>query len=166
MANTATRWHDILKALVGGMQDRTGFRPPTARTSGIPVFHSIEVGLSSDKVRSYLVMGWAGDPGELNDSGRLTQQVATLGTLRHRQEEGSVNCVACYQSGDIDAAAAFDGAFAIVDEVDTFLRADPSLGLAGQSVVAYLDAITSIAPGLDGGVFVEVGFDVKFSARV
>ena len=58
----SSAWPYVADALVVKMRARTGYCSPTSGSAGIPVYHSVEVGLSSASPSSgILVIGWAGD---------------------------------------------------------------------------------------------------------
>ena len=162
------------------MRARAGYQAPTASGTGIPVFDSVEVGLSNDTWPKILVVGWIGDPDDLPDPpGSTSQTIATLGTLRHRTEEGEVRLAAAVSYGDglvgtgaADAGtigAARDEAFAIVNDVDAMVRADPTLGLQGAGyphLIAYVASVDQIVLWLNEGHKVRVEFTVHFEARI
>lgn len=171
MADTGSRWHDVVKALVALMRAVPGYRDPaTLNGVGIPVFHSLEVALTEENPDVLLCIGYIGDPDTPQESGQAGQVVATLGTNHHRQEDGAVRCAVISQTGDLKAAGAvpalFDDAFAIVNDVDTMLRANGALGLATPSMVARIGGLPSIRsdPASGGDVIVE--FEVIFSTRI
>ena len=103
MANTATRWLDLCNAITAGMRATAGYRSPLSTEPGIPVYHTIEIGMQSESgqaVPVMLIIGWPGDPDTPTETGRTTQTVATLGTNRHRQEDGQIECRVIAQTGN------------------------------------------------------------------
>lgn len=176
----ATAWPAVMNALVTLARGMSGYQAPTAAGSLIPVYDSVEVGLTNDIPSTLLVIGWIGDPDDApTDPGQSTQGIATLGTSHHRTETGTVACMAIARTGDAllgtsvtDAGsigAARAQAFAVIDALDVALRANPSLGLVGathSAVVAYIDAITSVQTWLNEGCVVRIEFTVTFTARI
>lgn len=175
MTNTSTVVNDAVRAIVAAMRVRIGYRSCWASGTGIPVYHSAEVGLFDEQPTSALVIADPGDPATPQESGDSRQGIATLGTLRHRDEDATIRCRAMAQSGDaVDGTvqAAWDAAHAIVDAVDAELRGPtgigPSLGLVPsyREVTAWVDGVTGVRPILAAGVVVDVYFDVAVRARI
>lgn len=178
MTNTSTVVNDAVRALVGAMRARTGFRScwaddPTGLL--VPVYHSAEVGLLGDHAVTSLVVADIGDIDAPQEAGDGPQRVATLGTLRHRDEDATIRCRATAVTGDAGdgvVQATWDAATAIADAVDAELRGatgvGPSLGLvpAYRDVTARFAGVTGIRPDLSAGCVVDVLFDVAVRARI
>ena len=178
----ASAWPRVVTALVAGMRARPGYCAPTSAAEGIRVYHSVEVGLSSESPSGpILVIGWIGDPDQLpTEPGMSGQTAATIGTRHHREESGSVLCMVIRKVGDaipgsdtaVEAGTvgdAMNAVFQVVDDVDAFLRADASLGLVGSdvsSMVAFIDGLPQIQPWLNEGIVWKVKFQVAFTARI
>lgn len=179
----ATRWLDVTHAILSGMRARPGYRAPTADAAGIPVFHSVEVGMQAESGASVpvlLVVGWAGDPSLPAESGQQSSNSATLGTApRSRQEDGQIRGMVIAQTGDAVLSGAdltivgtvpwlCRQAFDVLDDLDAFLRSTPTLGLAGAHVEAWVDSIGSVRPllGERAGMVVELDWTVGYSARI
>jgi hypothetical protein len=158
------------------MRGRTGYRSCWDVSTGVPVYHSAEIALFDDNTESGLVIAHPGDPNRSGEGGDSNQAMATLGTRRAREEIAIVHCLAWYSTGDsVDGSmqAAWDGAAAIVDEVDAELRGDvagigPSLGLvpAYREVTCQFDAVTGVRPYASTGLVCEMSFDLRITARL
>ena len=179
MAHTSTAIGDAVAAIVAAMRARAGFRSPWDHDSiGVPVYHSIEVGLHEESVRTVpalLAIGDVGDPESPAESSDSGQRPATLGTTRSREETATIRCRAVAQTGDVGEGvvqAQWDAALDLVDAVDSELRGPsgigPSLGLtpAYRSVHASVSQVTSVLPYLGAGTVVEVLFEIQVTARL
>jgi hypothetical protein len=164
------------------MRARTGFRSPTANTTGIPVYHSVEVGLQGDAgtaVPVFVCLGWAGDPSAPVEAGQSGQRAATLGPSRARDEDGTIRGTVTAQTGDAVPSGTdltqvgtipwlCSQAFAVLAELEAFLRGNPTLGLTGQHSEAWLQSVDSVRPllGDRAGLAVEVDFTIGYTARI
>lgn len=174
MTNTSTVINDAISAIVTAMRATSGYRSCwSAGTTGteVPVYHSIEIAMQSEPTGSALVIGYPGDPSSPGEDARGDQGIATLGTLRHRQETAVIRCLALAQSGDADTTAVqnvWNTATAITDDVDTYLRSAGSLGLVPsyRDVTAYFSGITATRPYVSTGVVLEIDFQITVSARI
>ena len=169
--HTSTALADAMAALVRLMVATPGYRSPWDSGPGIPVCHSAEVGLVEDPVPLVLVIGDTGDPSLPAEAGDSDQRTATLGTLRHRQEDGTIRCRAVAQTGDVGPGvvqAQVDAAVGLCDALDAAVRADPSLGLVPgyRELTAMFGGVQSIQPYARGGVVVEVTCSIQVSARI
>lgn len=171
---SATTWGAVVDALVTTMDARSGYRGAwdSSQAGGtILLLDSVEVGLIGDRIGTFLVIAFPGDPEVSAEAGRSSQVVATLGTARRREEEGTVRCLAVDQRGDVGsgvAAASRAAALGVLDDVDAELRANPTLGLVPMyaHVQARIGGLPSIRTFLASGVVTWVEFDVIFSARI
>lgn len=182
---TATRWAQVVDAILDGLFAGGGFRAPGADgTEDLPLLlDGPELELTGDGGGTYLVIGGTLDvDGE--DHGTAGQAVATLGTAnRSRQDTGAVICQAVAQYGAVELAGwtvtgdsqlrvLRGDAFALVDAVDTWLRANPDLGLISPAGVPRMVAGIGdrIVPRQyqtqDGGAVVSVEFTVTYTTRV
>ena len=181
----ASAWPLVVTALVAKMRARPGYCSPTSAASGIPVYHSVEVGLSSHSPTGpILVIGWIGDPDTMpTEPGTSGQSIATLGTQHHRAEEGTIACAVIAKTGDAEpggdtaveagtVGSAMNAVFAVADDLDAVLRADPSLGIVGptypdvQALVAYIDGLPAVQPWLNEGIVWRLELSVRFTARI
>lgn len=175
----ATAWFDVAKAVTTGMRARAGYQAPTASGTGIPVYHSVESQLSNDIPPKILVIGWMGDADTVPLSpGSGDQQWATIGTNHSRNSTGIVRCAAFVSYGDAvlstavtDAGtipAALDEAAGILNDLDAFLRADPSLGLTASGYPTMVAEVASVDlwPWLNEGHKVRAEASIKFAARI
>jgi hypothetical protein len=169
---SATAWGVVVDALLARMTARSGYRSSWVQGTGRPVFDGADLGLTEDQAGTFLAIAWPGDPDTPAEAGQSGQVIATLGTLRHRQEDATVRCLAVDQRGDVGpgvTAASRTAALSVLDDVDAELRADPTLGLQPtfQSVVARIGGLPSIRSLLtERGVVTLVEFDVIFSVRI
>lgn len=170
----ATAWGAVVDALVARMDARTGYRSgwdATQDGGANLVLDSVEAGIIADRIGTFLVIAFPGDPEAEGEAGQSGQVVATMGTARRRQEEGVVRCLAVDQRGDVGpgiASASRTAALSVLDDVDAELRADPALGLVPtfEHMVARIGGLPSIRPFLAAGVVTWVEFDVLFSVRI
>lgn len=171
---SATAWGAVAGALASAMVARTGFRSgwdADDPAGDIPVYFATEAALIGDRVGTFLVIAFPGDPDTPAESGQTGQVIATLPNPRTRQEDGVIRCLAVDQRGDIGdgvVPASLAAVLAVLDGVDAELRAAPTLGLAPPfaHLEARLGGLPSIRPMLGGGVITWVEFDVVFTARL
>lgn len=99
-----------------------------------------------------------------------TQTVTVLGTLRSRDDELTIPCVAFSYNGDKDMAAARRDAYEIFGTVETFIREDPWLGFlnAGKyrSVTAQIADHTLQQQQDADGAKALVVFNVYVKVRI
>lgn len=98
-----------------------------------------------------------------------SQEQATAGTPRSRNQVGSVNCWALTWNGDGDQKAARDSAFAIQAAVENILRTDPQLGIArpnGQVLVIQIGDERLEQSQSDIGAEALLSFTIQFEARI
>lgn len=131
-------------------------------------------------VRVYDVVGGIDDPGnylmvgiedplsEDADFSADSKQAWANATYTARDEEGEIACCAVAWNGDGNegAKAARDAVYAIVADVETVLRENPSLGVAG---VLWTSCLTSgqlrQIPG-ESGAGAVLAFRITFRARI
>lgn len=96
------------------------------------------------------------------------QTMATMGTGRARDEEGTVTCAAYSWNGDGNQKTARDAVFSYVAAVETLLRTTPGLGVTGYSlVVAEMGSAQRLMQNKDtNGADALVIFTVRFRARL
>lgn len=102
-------------------------------------------------------------------SGSNSQEQATAGTPRSRNQTGSLNCWALTWNGDGDQKAARDDAYAIQAAVENLLRTDPQLGIPrpnGQVLVIQLGDESLQQSQSDIGAEALLTFTVQFEARI
>lgn len=101
-----------------------------------------------------------------------TQVMATAGTPRSRDEEGTVpNVIYCFtgDSGDAAQKAVRVSAYAALEAVAGILRADPSLGItapAAQVMVCQIGTVTLDQLPDERGTAALITFTVAFMARI
>ncbi len=126
----------VIDALVTALRAEDGYRAPNERASGTTVYDSLE--FSGDHPDSFVIVGYGGqdiwssddDPGEFT---RGDVSVRAIATTSPKAEEASIDCLAVYQTGGADVAAARRAAIAIGTDVDTVLRSDPKLSIGSTS---------------------------------
>lgn len=169
----SSTWPLWIDALVIAMRAKSGYRSPVDySTVGVPVFDGPEIGLSGEDVSTYLVIGWSGDPDQPESPGNSVQEQATAGSSRNKDEKGVITCRAVCQLGDGDIASgavkrARDGAFAMLADVELFVRASPNMAL-GLTGTVRLGQITSnrTEQWLNEGACCAVTFDIGYSSRI
>lgn len=175
MAGEGSALHAVMTAVIAGLRGRTGYRTPWASTAaGTTVYDSVEVMLSAEDERALLVIGWPGADGvgEVGDAG---QTQATLSTAPTRTEVGSIRCLLVLQTGDHEpdegVIPALRGeAFAVLDDVAAYLRADPTLGLlpTWPHLHVQIGGIPGLRPYVRdaAGVVIELEFEIGYQARI
>lgn len=179
-----SQWARVVDALVDTMRAQSGYRTPGADADAdhVLVVDGIEIVHTEDNAARYLVIGGTYEDEEA--PGVVGQAVATLGTNRSRDENGTVLCTAAAWSGDVvlpDASVAVASeaktarqlradAFGILAGVESVLRANPTLGLVGggvQHMNVEIGDRTSVSQVVnDDGVACVVTFAVAFTARI
>lgn len=179
MAGEGSALHVVLSAVVAGLRARPGYRAPWATGDGTTVYDSVEVMLSDESERSLLVIGYPGTDGA-GEVGEAGQTQATLSTAPTRTEVGSVRCLAVVQTGDHEIEPADVGpglipelrgeAFALLDDVAAFLRANPALGLMPTypHLHAQIGGVPAFRPYVRdaAGAVAEVEFEIGYQARI
>lgn len=171
MTNTSTSINDATRALVTLMRARSGFRSCWARGNGTAVFHSAEIGLFDDQPNRGLIIADADDPARPDEAGQTRQRMATLGTRRARDEDATIHCRSWFTTGDaVDGSVqrCWDGAHAIIDELEALLSDSPNIGLVPtyRDLTCVLEAVTGVRPYSGAGVTVEVFCDLRVNARL
>lgn len=167
---------DVICALVDGLR---GAGTPWASPwdagrpeSSCPVYDGPEVLASGDADPRLLIVAWSGadDGGSQVSSG---QTVATIGTQQHREETGSVLCVAVAQTGDSGPGvprSVRGDAVGIVHGVDAWLRAHGSLGLVPtyRDIFARVGNVESVRTFTTNaaGTVCEISFTINYRARI
>lgn len=128
---TTARLPAVLDALVALARAEPGHRDPESATSGVPVFDGPQYGITSDRLTTWLAIGWSGDPDSPEDAAEAGQTIGTIGSAaRTRDELGEIRCRAVSQTGDRAAPKATrDAVFAEMAVMETICRTNPTLGL-------------------------------------
>lgn len=158
----------VVDALVDLLRATAGHYDPTSASSAgaVPVFDGPEYGITSDRVVTWLAVGWSGDPDAVEDGGDTGQRIAALGN-RSRDEVGSVRCRVVSQSGDRLMKPVRDAAFAEVAVVEQLLRTNPTLGLnQGWMSHAEVGEQWRWRQEYKAGAVVTIDFPVLFKARI
>lgn len=171
----------VLDAVVAGLRAySTGdvtFRSPVSSASGVTVYDGPEWRLPATDPDGFLVIGYGGeDLDDRADDGEQgadvvtgDQQVRAIATSSPKQQaDDQIECVAFWRSGSVDTSQARAQAWAIVDAVDTFLRADPKVGVtasaAGQVMWVQLTS-RSMSQWLNSGSRCAVRFTLTAHTR-
>lgn len=95
------------------------------------------------------------------------QRVATMGTNRTREDDGTVTCCAAVQRGDMDQFQALLDVYAdVIDPLGVWLRATPGLGLSLSYCVAEIRNDRFELDSNTESVLALVYFDIAFRARI
>lgn len=163
---TYTRWFTVCRQLAVLQRARPGYRDPFAVVEGIPVFNGPTYGITGDHPTSWMAFGWAGFPERAQESGEATQSVATLGN-RARDNSGSIRCRAVCDLGERSIEDAQDGADAMLADLESWLRVNPTLGLDQAWMrSAEMGPDLSITQRFGPGAIVEIDFIVSFRTRI
>lgn len=105
------------------------------------------------------------DESPWDDAGSFDQEFHTFGGAR--SETGTVNIVALSRNGDADAATACTDVFALVTELTTAVRADPTLGVTGfDYLVAEIHSGNVRESENEEGAMASVSLTVSYQARI
>lgn len=157
MATTAL--FDIIDAL---------FDAATAALPDVKVFDGFQ--LTNDPGPDILMIGV--DDGQSTaaaSSVDATQEQATAGTPRSRNDKGSINCWALSWTGNASPKDARDSVQAILAAVENMLRVDPQLGIPrpnGQVLVIQVNNIKLMQDQEGSGAEALVTFTVDYEARI
>lgn len=96
------------------------------------------------------------------------QDVATLGTTRPRDENGSVLCAAYSWNGNANQKLARDTAYGYMAVIEAALRADPNMGIAaGGNFIAGMGDLQRLSQNQsESGADALLVFNVRFFARI
>ena len=119
--------------------------------------------LTADSLTEYVVIGGTEDPGD--NAGEITQEWNGIGA-KARQEQGEVQCAVLVSTGDDTVKTARDRALAIRGEIETALRADPSLGGVLAPGWAHLNESTAVQLRNTNGLAVRLPFRVTYQTRI
>ena len=167
----ASQWGVVALAATTLMRATTGYRSPDGfgGGGGIPVYFGPEPGITGDRVFSYLIIGWSGDPDNPQPAGDVTQDPGPISPQRARDERGDIRCRAVIQNGETSVAAfeaAVTAAYQIVADVESLTRTNPTLGLPQPTMKWAF--VTAGGPLLEfnGGAVASVDFTVTYEARL
>jgi hypothetical protein len=166
---TTARIPDVIDALVALARAASGHRDPEAVTSGIPVFDGPQYGITSDRVTTWLAIGWSGEPGLPEDAADAEQTIGPIGNaVRARDERGEIPCRAVCQTGDRAAPKrARDAAFAEMAVMEDITRTNPTLGLDPSWMrLSYVTGRYSLRQENDAGSKCTLDFIVGFRTRI
>lgn len=123
-------------------------------------------GVTADPGTDYVMVG-VDDP-DANDAGAAAevQQGWANANYTARDEDGVIACAAVSWNGDSDAKAARDSAFATVNAFETFLRSDPTLGLANLLWAEFGSHMSLSQDQSQAGATALVIFRIHYRARI
>lgn len=151
----------VVPALIDALVDRCD-----AAITAASVYDGYGV---TDEPGNFLMIG-VEDPDSQDSasSSDASQDVATMGTNRSRDERGTVSCVALSWNGNGDQKDARDKVYATTAAVESLLRATPDLGITGYAlVVTGFGADQRLMQNQDdSGAEAAVFFTVRFRARL
>ena len=128
-------------------------------------------GVTDDANPNILMVG-VDDPGAQTSaqSSETSQEAATLGTNRSRDQRGAITCAALSWTGDTSTSnqkAARDAVYATLAAVENILRTDPSLGVTGfPLLVCQLGDERLSQNQYEDGCDALLIFTVNFRARL
>lgn len=141
----------------------------TQATAALPAIRVYDgYGISSDP-GDFLMIG-VDDPDGPDPANTAAGQLA-FATMRTapgtRDEQGELVCAALSWNGNADMKGARDAVQAIATAVDTFTRADPSLGLAPSLLWALVGSNYDYSQQQDGeGAQALLVFRIGYRARI
>lgn len=95
-----------------------------------------------------------------------TKQAWAHANYTTRDESGEITCVALSWNGNGDQKAARDGAYAIAAAVETFLRANPALGVTGLLWTGFGSSSQLSQAQGTAGAAAQLIFRIDFRARI
>lgn len=178
---TASRWPQVVDALVDTMRALPGYRTPAteADPDSVLVLDGLEIDLTADGAPVALVIGGRTDTSDTADIGLAGQSLATLGPGQTRDDDGMIVCQVVVQAGALElldpgVTVARNTlrlmrslAFSVLDEVDTALRAAPTLGITAPRMLARIgDRIEPQQFQTVAGPVILLTFRVTYSTRI
>lgn len=173
---------EIVDALLAGLRaystaDVT-FRGPTSSASGVTVYDGPEFRAYSSDPSGFVVVGYGGEDLDERDpdgepgaeSMQGAQDVRAIATSSPKEQpQDEIECVAFAWDGSAKAVASVrESAWQMVDAVDTYLRANPKVGIAasadGQVMWVQLTA-RSMSQWLNSGARCAVRFTLTAHTR-
>ncbi len=119
--------------------------------------------LTADVPTDYVIVGGTEDPDD--DAGDIDQDWAALGKAS-RNETGTVTCAILAGTGDDIIKTARDRALTILANIETALRADPSLTGVLSPGWCHITSATPKQVRNDRGLYVRIRFTVTYKSRI
>jgi hypothetical protein len=160
----ATRWAQIVDALLAAVRARPGYRGPTG-TTGILVLDSTEEHAIEERPGRYVVIAVADIAGQGDESGSAAQSPATAGKVQ-RDERGTIRCRTVCQLGDVAPAVARGNALTDLAVVEDVLRTDPTLGIVAPRIFVQVGDRLTFRSYLAGGSVLTVEFTIDYHTRI
>jgi hypothetical protein len=148
---TTTRWGAVVDALV-----------TLCRTTDAALVLDGPT-VTGDRPADYIVVGGTEDPEA--DGGEFTQDWNGLGA-RTKHETGTVTCAVLAGIGDSDVKLARDRALNVLGQVETAIRADPTLAGAVSSGWCHVAAGRPSQHSNANGTYVRVVFDIAYQSKI
>lgn len=151
---SGTRWSDVAVTVVAALDAALSCDvfdgPPT----------------SGDTLADFVCIGHRPDAQEPS-AGSIEQEYHDLGPAATKEERGEIACYASSWDGDADLPATRARAFALLEQIQTVLRADQTLGLTGVRAPEIELSTGSIAQGYTtSGVRVDLTFTLSYITLV
>jgi hypothetical protein len=171
---------EVLTAVVVGLRATAGLRAPTSTADGATVYDGPEfLSYNGPDPLGMIVIGYGDEDLEARQNDQdgaapaMTgiSQVRAISTASPKdQPEDDVQCVAWFASGDVNTAAVRASAFALVDLVDTWCRANgratvPTQSDGSQVMWVQVHGDRSLEQYLNGGSRAKVRFTLRVKTR-
>ena len=118
---------------------------------------------TADTLDEYVIVGGTDDPDD--DAGEFDQDWAGIGR-QSKNETGEVTCAVLVGTGNDVVKTARDRALVVVGEIETALRADPTLGGVLSAGWSHLSEGRPRQRRNANGLYVRVTFTVAFQSRI
>lgn len=153
-------WLAVSSATYRLAQDSTSDAPCT-------LYVSTAIGLDEDTGGDYVVVAWPGEPDRETSPGGGEQKFAPLAATagRPRDEKATIAVRIVAQDGDDDPESTTARAMTYLGDLETFLRADPTLGIAARQMKVELSRF-ELLPSLNRGSVVPIDVTLSYSARI
>lgn len=138
----------------------------TAATAQLPSVRVYDGEGASDDPGDYLMIG-VDDP-DSDGMKRAATAKQSWANANHtaRDEVGTITCAALSWNGNGDQKAARDGAYAITDAIENYLRTNYSLGLSTLLWTGFGPDLDLTQLQGDSGALALVVFTIAFQARI
>ena len=166
---------EVIDGIVAGLRARAGWRGPDDSTEGTTVYDGPEF-TTTDATHpdGFVVIGYGGEDlddreGDPDDAMSGEVNVAAMATTSPKDVSDEIECAAWFGLGSVDVSGARSAVFAIVDDFDTWLRANARATVApgsGAQVNHVQVTGTSLRQYIrDGGSRASVRFTIRLQSR-
>lgn len=168
--STSTWWTVALAVRAAWVAvDPARYRLAQDSTSDAPctLYAATGVGLDEDTAGDFVVVAWPGEPDRERSPGGADQTFAPLAASagRPRDERGRVEVRVVAQDGDDDPESTTARAMTYLGDLETFLRADPTVGISARRMVVEVSRF-EVLPSLNRGSVVAIDVTLAYSARI